>query len=67
LRLTQEGVSLEKFKARFDDDLMVLYGDEIIRLQDQDLVEIKVMEGEKCIRLTKRGYLLGNQVFMAFL
>ena len=67
LRLTQEGVSLEKFKARFDDDLMVLYGDEIIRLQDQDLVEIKVIEGEKRIRLTKRGYMLGNQVFMAFL
>jgi len=67
LRLTREGVSLEKFKARFDDDLMVLYRDEIIRLQDQDLVEIKVVEGETRIRLTKRGYMLGNQVFMAFL
>lgn len=63
LRLTQEGVSEKIFQARFGQTLREVYGWEIEELLKLGL--IKCDAGER-IRLTRRGRLLGNQVFMRF-
>jgi oxygen-independent coproporphyrinogen III oxidase len=63
LRLTQEGISKEEFQARFDQPMREVYGKEINELLKLGLIENG--SGER-IRITKRGRLLGNQVFMRF-
>jgi len=63
LRLTQEGVSENDFQARFGTSMQEVYGKEIEELLKLGLLEIKNSEG---LRLTLRGRLLGNQVFMRF-
>ncbi len=62
LRLTQEGVSRTAFQARFACILEDVFGEEIA-----ELVEWKLLEwvGDT-LRLTPKGRLLGNQVFMRF-
>jgi oxygen-independent coproporphyrinogen-3 oxidase len=74
LRLTQEGVSAETFRQRFGQDLMVVFGREINELIQLGLLEwtpsptgggAGVRVGAR-LRLTRRGRLLGNQVFMRF-
>jgi len=72
LRLIQEGVSAEAFRQRFGQDLMVVFGKEINDLLGLGLLEwdrkqtSEVSETSDVIRLTRRGRLLGNQVFMRF-
>ena len=69
LRLTQEGVSENEFQARFGKSLREVYGSEIEELLKMGLIENKTSEFSKnseVLRLTKRGRLLGNQVFMRF-
>ncbi len=71
LRLTREGISSVLFRQRFDIELMDLFGDEI-----DELVRLGLLEWyesfstetcpDKCLRLTSKGKLLGNQVFMRF-
>ncbi len=62
LRLTQEGVVEAAFRHRFRTSLRKAFGDEI-----EALVNVGLLEwSQEAIRLTKRGRLLGNQVFMAF-
>jgi oxygen-independent coproporphyrinogen-3 oxidase len=63
LRLVQEGVSVRTFKARFGRDLDELYSREIDELLHLGLLE---RQGDR-LRLTPRGRLLGNQVFMRFI
>ena len=63
LRLLQEGVSRSRFEARFGAPMERFYAAEIAELQEQGLLELT---GDR-IRLTKRGHLLGNQVFAQFL
>lgn len=65
LRLTQEGVSAREFIHRFKLSLIDVYGKEINRLTSLDLLEW-VGDEHSSIRLTSRGRLLGNQVFMEF-
>ena len=80
LRLTQEGVSAEGFRARFGVELREVFGKEIDELVTLGLLEWANPsppslsqpdreggrgEGE-VLRLTRRGRLLGNQVFMRF-
>jgi oxygen-independent coproporphyrinogen-3 oxidase len=63
LRLTQEGVSEAAFQARFGRSLLEVFGAEI-----EELLKLKLIEhaaGER-IRMTRRGRLLGNQVFLRF-
>lgn len=63
LRLTQEGVSDEVFQARFGQSMCDVYGAEI-----EDLLKLGLIEnvaGAR-IRITRRGRLLGNQIFMRF-
>jgi len=65
LRLVDEGVSNDKFFSLFDYSLRDVFGKEISRLIKNGLVEFGG-EDPSILRLTKRGLLLGNQVFMAF-
>jgi oxygen-independent coproporphyrinogen-3 oxidase len=62
LRLTQEGISADTFEARFDRELTDMFGEEIDELVNLELLE---WQGDR-LRLTQRGRLLGNQVFMRF-
>ncbi len=70
LRLTQEGVSAEAFRRRFGQELMVVFGKEINELIGLGLLEWSPSPGGRGagvrLRITRRGRLLGNQVFMRF-
>ncbi len=71
LRLTREGVDARTFRARFGVELDEVYGREIADLRDKGLLEAATSndfgsEAARVIRLTKRGRLLGNQVFLRF-
>jgi oxygen-independent coproporphyrinogen-3 oxidase len=62
LRLTSEGVSTEDFAARFGIQMQAVFGKEI-----QELISVSLLEWVgPILRLTKRGRLLGNQVFIRF-
>ena len=63
LRLTQEGVNAEDFQTRFGQSLHEVYRKEIAGLLKVGLIEHGEGEG---IKITRRGRLLGNQVFMQF-
>jgi oxygen-independent coproporphyrinogen-3 oxidase len=62
LRLTHEGVSADDFANRFGISMRDVFGREISELIDLGLLEW----GGEVLRLTRRGRLLGNQVFMRF-
>jgi len=69
LRLTQEGVSLGEFQVRFGTSMQDVFGNEIDELLKLGLIEQQISEflkNSEVLRLTKRGRLLGNQVFMRF-
>ena len=70
LRLTQEGISADAFHQRFGQDLMAVFGREINELVGLGLLEQTPSPTGRGVgvrvRLTRRGRLLGNQVFMRF-
>jgi oxygen-independent coproporphyrinogen-3 oxidase len=69
LRLTREGISATVFHERFGVDLMDVFGKEIyelVRLGLLEWVDFSQPHIGKGLRLTYRGRLLGNQVFMHF-
>ena len=71
LRLTQEGISDTQFQVRFGKSMRDVYGNEIEELLKLGLIEwlkeSPLPEGEGLrVRVTQRGRLLGNQVFMRF-
>jgi oxygen-independent coproporphyrinogen-3 oxidase len=71
LRLTREGVSSRTFRDRFGLELMGVYGNEIKELTHLGLLErinktSEVSKTPEVLRLTSRGRLLGNQVFLRF-
>lgn len=62
LRLTRQGVSALEFHERFARELGEAFGREI-----EDLLRLGLLEwSDDILRLTSRGRLLGNQVFMRF-
>ena len=64
LRLTEEGVSRQRFRDRFGKEMEVIYKESIEKLISQGLI---YWDDEKTrLRLTDRGRLLGNRVFMEF-
>ena len=65
LRLTQEGISRQAFEARFGQPLEAVFGKEIAQLVKAGLLEW-FAPGADRLRLTPRGRMLGNQVFMQF-
>ena len=78
LRLTQAGVSNQEFQTRFGSSIQDVFGKEINELLKLGLIEryeypspdgrgMSEGQGEgEILRLTHRGHLLGNQVFMRF-
>lgn len=64
LRLTEEGVSCEDFRNRFGVDMRLVFDRQITRLMHWGLVEWAHNEGS--LRLTRRGMLMGNRVFLEF-
>jgi oxygen-independent coproporphyrinogen-3 oxidase len=63
LRLTQEGVSPEAFRERFGYELWGVFGQGL-----DGLIAVGLLErtADSRVRLTPRGRLLGNRVFMEF-
>ena len=72
LRLTQEGISSAEFEKRCGSSPRDVFGKEIDELLKLGLIEYTdspLLSGEGTgvrLKLTKRGRLLGNQVFMRF-
>jgi oxygen-independent coproporphyrinogen-3 oxidase len=66
LRLTDEGVSSRDFAARYGVALTDVFGKEIDELIRLGLLEWVPGETSAVVRLTRRGRLLGNLVFMRF-
>lgn len=67
LRLTREGVSMTEFKNRFGLPLEELFGPQINHFIELGLLEWLNIPPDQRLRLTSRGRLLGNQVFMEFI
>ncbi|MCE9646360.1 MAG: radical SAM family heme chaperone HemW [Chloroflexi bacterium] len=67
LRLVLAGVAESDFRSRFGSGISDIYPKEMNQLIRDGLVEKKTSENSEVFRLTKRGRLLGNQVFMQFL
>jgi oxygen-independent coproporphyrinogen-3 oxidase len=65
MRLTGEGVSGKRFEARFRMTLQAAYEKQIRELENAGLLEWVGKDGD-VLRLTPRGRLLGNRVFMEF-
>lgn len=65
LRLTEEGVSKKGFYRRFGCQLEEVYGREITTLRREGLLEFAPPDHDR-LRLTPRGRLLGNRVFVHF-
>ena len=58
-----DGISLAAFASRFGKDVDTAYGEEVSELVDLGLL----LNDGGAIRLTQRGRLMGNQVFLRFL
>lgn len=65
MRLTDEGVSKAAFKSRFGMPIGNVFSKQLSLLLKQGLIET-IGATEDRLRLTSRGRLLGNQVFMQF-
>ncbi len=66
LRLTREGVSQTRFRERFGCGMEQVFEKQIKRLIGLGLLEWAGEQGD-VLRLTRRGRLLGNQVFVEFI
>ncbi len=66
LRLVEQGVSGADFQQRFGISLRDAFGAQIARLIQAGLLEWCGAQGEH-LRLSQRGWLLGNRVFMEFI
>lgn len=62
LRLN-EGVSSSRFQKKFDQSIESVFGQTINNLKEKELI----LEKNDAIALTKRGKVIGNEVFEAFL
>ena len=66
LRLVQAGIADSDFRSRFGSGLLDVFPKEIDELLHVGLIEKKTSDGSEVFRLTRRGRLLGNQVFLRF-
>ncbi|MCJ7696533.1 MAG: hypothetical protein MUO40_14070, partial [Anaerolineaceae bacterium] len=66
LRMVKQGVSNNEFFRRFGASIEDAFHNELPKLLTQGLIEWVVGQNDRFIRLTRRGTLLGNQVFMRF-
>jgi oxygen-independent coproporphyrinogen-3 oxidase len=65
LRLTREGVSNKRFVERFGTNIQDEFGSRVEYLVNSGLLEW-AGKNHDTLRLTWRGRLLGNRVFMEF-
>ena len=65
LRLLDEGVSDARFSQRFSVTLKQAFPKQIQQLEQKGLLEW-AGDGSDVLRLSQRGWLLGNQVFSEF-
>jgi oxygen-independent coproporphyrinogen-3 oxidase len=65
LRLIDEGVTSAWFSSKFGCEMTEIFSEQITGLIERDLLQWK-NGNESTLVLTKRGILLGNQVFMEF-
>ena len=65
LRLLEDGVDLSYFIQKFGVDPQLVFQKQIAKLLTVGLIEY-IDSPKPAIRLTKRGFMLGNQVFMEF-
>lgn len=63
LRLVREGVPFRHFAALHGRDLREIYPQELVDLQREGLIEVN----DRRVRLTQRGLMIGNRVFVRFL
>ncbi|MFM8875631.1 MAG: radical SAM family heme chaperone HemW [Anaerolineae bacterium] len=66
LRLVEAGIAESDFRLRFGSGLLDVYPKEIEDLIRAGLLEKKTSGGSEVFKLTRRGRLLGNQVFLRF-
>jgi oxygen-independent coproporphyrinogen-3 oxidase len=66
LRLVGAGVADSDFRSRFGAGLSDVFPKEIGELLSAGLIEKKTSDDSEVFRLTRRGRLLGNQVFLRF-
>lgn len=71
MRLTKEGIDADRFYHRFGRPVHEVFRKEIERLIEKDLIE-EYLSGRgrgrgRGIRLTRKGRMLGNQVFLQFM
>ena len=66
LRLVEEGLRADLFYEKFEKSLFDVYEEQIAELVHLGLLEV-IEEVPRAIRLTRRGKLVGNQVFQRFL
>ena len=66
LRLVEAGIADSDFRLRFGSGLLDVFPKEIEDLIRDGLLEKKTSDGSEVFRLTRRGRLLGNQVFLRF-
>ncbi len=67
LRLTEEGIPAADFRQRFGKDIESVYPKELDFLLSNGLLEWAGGVETRRLRLTRRGRMLGNQVFMQFI
>lgn len=67
LRLVEEGIVEDDFQIRFDLSVREIYQREINDLMESNLLEEAIYRDKKTLRLTCKGRMLGNQVFMQFI
>lgn len=65
LRLTEEGVSAAEFGGRFKVPMEKAFGGQLRKLMSEGLLEKTGNTGDR-LRLTRKGILLGNRVFLEF-
>jgi oxygen-independent coproporphyrinogen-3 oxidase len=65
LRLVGEGVCSKRFEERYGQSMQEVFDREINKLLSQGLVEWW-NDDETCLRLSKRGIMVANQVFIEF-
>ncbi len=63
LRLLQEGVAFERFRALHQVELPTVFASELAKLHNWHLLDIN----DQRVRLTRQGLMMGNQVFADFL
>jgi len=67
LRLVRSGVNIEEMNKRFSIDLLEIYERQVEKLLQLKLIKVGQIHDSSYIWLTKKGRMLGNQVFLEFI